>query len=82
MRTNLETAFVGKKGVSGVEASIQASATSILVRLREAQIIEGFRNVLVKRDESNRQIVYVDYEVAPISPINWIFITTKLVPII
>jgi hypothetical protein len=82
MRTNLETAYVGKKGVSGIESSIQATATSILVRLREAQIIEGFRNVLVKRDASNRQIVYVDYEVAPISPINWIFITTKLVPIV
>jgi len=82
MRTNLETAFVGKKGVTGIEASINASTTSILVRLREAEIIQGFRNVNVKRDTSNPQIVYVSYEVAPISPINFILITTRLVPII
>jgi len=82
MRNNLEAMYIGKKGVTGIEASIQSSTTSILVRLREAEIIQDFRNVIVKRDTSNPQIVYVNYEVAPISPINYIFITTKLVPII
>ena len=82
MRNNLEAMYVGKKGVTGIEASIQSSTTSILVRLRESDIIQDYRNVQVKRDTSNPQIVYVNYEVAPISPINYIFITTKLVPII
>lgn len=82
MRVTLEATFVGKKGVTGIEASIQATATSLLVRLKEAQIIQNFQNVMVKRDTDNPQIVYVTYEVAPISPINFIFITTRLVPII
>jgi hypothetical protein len=53
-----------------------------LLRLKEASIIQDFRNVIVTRDTSNPQIIYVNYEVAPISPINYIFVTTKLVPII
>lgn len=82
MRTNLEGTYVGKKGITGIESSISSSASSILVRLKEAQIIQDFRNIIVKRDVADPKIVYISYEIAPISPINFIFITTKLVPLI
>ena len=82
MRTNLEGIYIGKKGVSGVEASIASDATSLLLKLKEAQIILGFQNVVVNRDTSDPKIIYVSYSIAPIQPINFIFITTKLVNIL
>lgn len=82
VRTNLEGIYIGKKGISGIEAAIASDTTSLLLKLKEAQIILGFQNVVVTRDTSDPKIVYVSYAVAPIQPINFIFITTKLVNIL
>jgi hypothetical protein len=82
VRTNLEGIYIGKKGIAGIEASIASDTTSLLLKLKEAQIILGFQNVVVTRDTSDPKIVYVSYAVAPIQPINFIFITTKLVNIL
>lgn len=78
MRTNLEGIYIGKKGIGGVEASIASDATSLLLKLKEAQIIVGFQDVVVAKDTSDPKIIYVSYRIAPVQPINYIFITTKL----
>ena len=82
MYINLEGQFVGKKGLAGTTNSINTAATSILLKLKDAQIIVDFQNVVVTQDTSDPTVFYVSYEVAPISPINFIFITTHLVNVL
>jgi hypothetical protein len=82
MYVNLEGLFVGKKGLSGTNSSIKSAAISILLKLKDAQIIVDFRNVNVSQDPSDPKVFYVSYEVAPISPINFIFIQTHLVNVL
>lgn len=79
IRSILETTYIGKKGVYGVESQMQATVSSVLSRLKESEIILGYQNVQVTKDPSNPKVFYITYQVAPISPINWIFCTTQLI---
>ena len=82
IRSILESTYIGKKGVFGVESQIQATAASILGRLKESEIIVGYRNIRVIKDVNNPKVFFVNYQVAPINPINWIFVTTELVNVL
>jgi len=79
VRSILESTYIGKKGVFGVESQIQATTASVLGRLKEAEIVLGYRNIRVTKDQNNPKVYYVNYQIAPISPINWIFVTTEFV---
>jgi len=78
IRDNLEALYIGKKGVDGIESSIAATVTSLLLQMKETQIIVGFKDVVVTKSTSNPTVYYVYYKVAPIQPINYILITTVL----
>jgi hypothetical protein len=79
IRSILETTYIGRKGVYGVESQMQATVGSILSRLKESEIILGYQNIQVTKDATNPKVFYITYQVAPISPINWIFCTTQLI---
>lgn len=79
VRQILETTYIGKKGVAGVESSMQATVASILSRMKESQIINGYANIVVQKDPNDAKVYYVTYQVAPVSPINWIFVTQQFV---
>ena len=78
IRDNLEALYIGKKGVNGVTSSIAGTVTSLLLQLKEQQIIVGFKDVVVSQSPDNPTVYYVSYRVAPIQPINYILITTVL----
>jgi len=82
MRSILESTYIGKKGVFGIESQIQATAQSVLGRLKESEIIVGYRNIRVTKDPDNPKVFYVNYQVAPVNPINWIFVTTEFVNVL
>ena len=79
VRTILETTYIGKKGVTGVESQMQSTTTSVLSTLKESQIIQGYQNIVVTKDANDAKVFYVTYQVAPVSPINWIFVTQVFV---
>ena len=79
VRTILESTYIGKKGISGVESQMQSTVASILSRLKESQIIVGYQNIIVTKDPNDAKVFFITYQVAPVSPINWIFITQTFV---
>ena len=79
VRTILETTYIGKKGISGVESQMQSSIASVLGKLKEAQVINGYQNIVVQKDQTDPKVFNVSYQIAPVSPINWIFVTQYLV---
>jgi len=79
LRSILETTYIGKKGVFGVESQMQSTTSSVLGKLKEAEIIQGYRNITVTKDPNNPKVFYISFQVAPISPIDWIFVTTEFV---
>ena len=79
VRSILETSYIGKKGIAGVESQMQATVASILSRMKESQIITGYRNIIVTKDPNDAKVYFVTYQVAPVSPINWIFVTQQFV---
>lgn len=79
VRTILESTYIGKKGLSGVVSQMQTTVTSILSKMKEAEIIVGYRNVTVEQDSSDAKVYNISYDVAPVSPVNWIFVTQNLV---
>jgi hypothetical protein len=79
VRTILETTYIGKKGISGVTSQMQSTVASVLGKLKEAQIIVGYQNIVVNQDVNNPQVFTITYQVAPVSPVNFIFVTQYLV---
>lgn len=79
MTANLEALYIGKKGVAGIENSIATSVNSILSTLVDNQIIVSFDAISVEKDPNNPKVFLINYKVVPINPINFIFITTRLV---
>ena len=80
LRKRLEKKFVGKKGDASVvasETSVTTESRDYLEELKRDNEIVAYRNIIVKF--VNRRI-YVDYEVAPIEPINFILLTSHFVP--
>jgi len=78
VRDNLEALYIGKKGTTGTESAIAATVTSLLLQMKEQQIIVGFKDVVVSKSTTNATVYYVYYKVAPIQPVNYICITTVL----
>lgn len=78
VRVALETAFVGKKYVGpDSTSSIITKTVDVLDRAVKDGHIVGYRNIRVRFSNT---IVYVDFEVAPSTPINYILITANFVP--
>jgi len=78
VRDSLESVYIGKKGVDGIESSMAATTTSLLLQMKEQQIVVGFKDVVVTKSTTNATVYYVSYKVAPVQPINYILITTVL----
>jgi len=79
IRTILESTYIGKKGITGVISQMQTTVTSVLSKLKEAEIIKAYQNVTVEQDVNDAKVYNISYDVAPVSPINWIFITQNFV---
>lgn len=77
MRKSMEDAFVGKKGLRATASAVETKAIDVLEQAIKDGDITAYRNVVVRFVGS---IVYVDYEVAPVEPINFVLITSHFVP--
>lgn len=78
VRTGLEKAFVGKKYVGPDSiTSIRTKVIDILDEAVKAGHIINYRNIQIRFSNT---VVYVDFEVAPSTPINYILITASYSP--
>jgi hypothetical protein len=77
MRSSMEDAFVGKKGLRATASAVETKAIDVLEQAIKDGDITAYRNIVVRFVGS---IVYVDYEVAPVEPINFVLITSHFVP--
>lgn len=76
--TNLEKAFVGKKGLRATASAVETKAMDLLdYCVNTLQYITAYRNIRVTFANT---AVYVDYEVAPAEPINFVLVTSHFVP--
>jgi hypothetical protein len=81
VRRNLDQ-FIGRKLLQSAINSVTVTTTSTLKALVEQEIIEGFKNLLVTRDEYDPTVLHVAFTVKPIFSLLWIdvalTVTTKL----
>lgn len=77
MRRSMEDAFVGKKGLRATASAVETKAIDVLEEAIRNGEITAYRNIVVRFVGS---VVYVDYEVAPVEPINFVLITSHFVP--
>ena len=77
VRKSMEDTFVGKKGLRATASAVETRAIDELEQSIKDGDITAYRNIVVRFVGS---IVYVDYEVAPVEPINFVLITSHFVP--
>lgn len=79
VRNSLEETFVGKKGLTTTETSVITVVIDELDKAVEDELIAAYdpKSITVRFQNS---VVYVDYMVAPVTPINFILITSRFVP--
>ncbi|AYP68586.1 tail sheath protein [Exiguobacterium phage vB_EalM-132] len=77
MRRTMEDTFTGRKGLRATISAVQTKAIDILEQaIRDGDIV-AYGNINVRFVGG---AIYVDYEVAPVEPINFILITSHFVP--
>jgi hypothetical protein len=77
MRRAMEDTFVGKKGLRATKSAIETKAIDVLEQAIKDGDITGYRNIVVRFVDS---VVYIDYEVAIVEPINYVLVTSHFVP--
>ena len=81
LRRNLDQ-FIGRKLLQSAINSVTVVTTSTLKALVEQEIIEGFKNLAVARDDYDPTVLHVTFTVKPIFSLLWIdvalVVTTKL----
>jgi hypothetical protein len=77
MRRSMEDTFVGKKGLRATASAVETKAIDVLEQAIRDGDITAYRNIVVRFVGS---VVYVDYEVAMVEPINFVLITSHFVP--
>ena len=81
VRRNLDQ-FIGRKLLQSAINSVTVVTTSTLKALTEQEIIEGFKNLQITRDEYDPTVLHVKFFVKPIFSLLWIdvslTVTTKL----
>jgi hypothetical protein len=75
LRTALEIA-IGRKGFQGTVDAVISEAVTVLGLLMDEQIIVNWRNLTV---ELEADIMTVDVELAPVTPVNFVATTVHLV---
>lgn len=75
----LENAFLGTRGVSTTPSSVRTEILDVLEEEKRAGSIFDYKenSIMVRFVNS---VIHVDYQVAPIEPINFILITSHFVP--
>jgi len=78
VRATLEATFVGKKftGPDTMSTVISKTIDVLEKAIRDGHIV-AYRNIRVRYSSTT---VYVDYDVAPSTPINYVLITSRFVP--
>lgn len=81
VRRNLDQ-FIGRKLLQSAINSVTVVTTSTLKSLIDQEIIEGYKNVIVQRDDYDPTVLHVKFTVKPIFSLLWIdvalTVTTKL----
>jgi hypothetical protein len=76
VRRAMENTFVGKKGLRVTASAITTKAIDILSQAIRDDEITAYQNIVVR---FVGMLVYVDYEIAQVEPINFILITSHFV---
>lgn len=77
MTKSMEDTFVGKKGLKASILAVKNKAIEILTKAVQDGDIVSFRDIAVRFVGTG---VYIDYEVSPAEPINYILVTSHFVP--
>ena len=76
---NLEENFIGRKSRGAVTATAIADfVTALLNRLVREDVLVAFRSVRAWADENDKTIYYVEYDFQPVTEIDFIPVTNKL----
>jgi hypothetical protein len=75
LRTNLEAA-IGKKGNAGTVNSVLGIAVATLGQLIDSGAITSWQNLTIELDAD---VMTVDVEIAPVTPVNFVKLTVHLV---
>ena len=76
---NLEENFIGRKSRGAVTAaSIADFVTALLNRLVREDVLVAFAGVRAWADENDKTIYYVEYDFQPVTEIDFIPVTNKL----
>lgn len=77
VRRVLEDRFVGSAAETGTAEDIRITVTGLLMQFAKAGLILNYGEVSVRIEGT---IAYVEYQVAPSEPLNFILITTRFIP--
>jgi hypothetical protein len=77
VRKTLETKFVGRKGLRTTPSSVVTAVVTILEQAIKDGDILSYQNIVVRMENT---VIYVDYEVAPTEPNNYVLITSHFIP--
>ena len=75
VRKVLENAYTGGLITPNTTSNIKITTVAILASLQSQGIITAFQNVSTKVDPQEPRQVDVTFDITPIFPLNWIFIT-------
>jgi hypothetical protein len=76
MRSSMERTFVGKSGVGATPSAVETKAIDVLEQdIKDGNIV-GYKNISVRFVGT---VVHLEYEVAPVEPINFVLVTSHFV---
>lgn len=76
IQSAMENTFVGQKGLRATASAVETKAIDILEQAIKNEEITAYQNIIVRFIGS---LVYVDFEVAYVEPINYVLITSHFV---
>lgn len=77
MRKAMEKTFVGKKGLKTTASAVTTVAIDVLEQAIKDGDIVAYSNIVVRFVNT---VVYVDYNISPTEPINFVLVTSHFVP--
>lgn len=77
VRKGLEDTFVGRRGLPATTSAVMSKTIDILEESLRNEEITAYRNIVVRFEGT---AIWVNYEVAPIEPINFVLVTSHFVP--
>jgi hypothetical protein len=80
VRNLLDDVYIGKKNIVENRTNVEGTTANILTSLVQSQIIVDYTGLKVSTDPTESRAIIVQFEIAPVYPINYILIEFSLIP--